>query len=51
MAEEINTSDDWWEDLSELQKEHINEGIADAENNKAISAKEFWDKLRKQAPN
>ncbi|HTF29229.1 MAG TPA: hypothetical protein VK625_10315 [Flavitalea sp.] len=37
---------DWWSDLSESQKQHIQEGIDDAENGRVISAAEFWDSLK-----
>ncbi|WDZ99987.1 hypothetical protein [Mucilaginibacter sp. SJ] len=51
MAEKINHTRDWWENLSEAQKQHIDEGIADAENGRKISSKEFWDKLKGQNEN
>lgn len=37
---------DWWENLSESQRQHINEGIEDAENGRTISSEEFWNKLK-----
>lgn len=37
---------DWWDDLSESQKKHINEGLADAEMGNVISSEKFWDKLK-----
>lgn len=37
---------DWWVDLSEGQKRHVNEGIDDAENGRVISSSEFWTKLK-----
>lgn len=37
---------DWWNDLSESQKQHINEGIADAEKGKVMSSEVFWNKLK-----
>jgi len=37
---------DWWDDLSENQKKHINEGLADAENGRVMSSGVFWDKLK-----
>lgn len=33
---------DRWQDLSESQKQHINEGIDDEENCRVISSVEFW---------
>ena len=38
--------DDWWENLSDAQKQHINEGIEDEENGRLISSDEFWKRLR-----
>jgi len=38
---------DWWDDLSESQQAHINEGLNDVENGGTISANTFWDKLKK----
>jgi len=40
------TGGDWWADLSESQRQHIEEGLADAENGRAISSDIFWNKLR-----
>jgi hypothetical protein len=37
---------DWWDDLSEAQKQHINEGIDDEENGRVISSAEFWKNLK-----
>jgi len=37
---------DWWSDLSESQKQHIQEGIDDAENGRVVSAAEFWNSLK-----
>lgn len=37
---------DWWSELSESQKQHINEGLADAENGHVHSSSVFWDKLK-----
>ena len=38
---------DWWDDLSEAQQAHINEGLNDVESGRTISANTFWDKLKK----
>ncbi|MFC0515471.1 hypothetical protein ACFFGT_14725 [Mucilaginibacter angelicae] len=51
MIENINQPTDWWENLSEAQKQHIQTGIADEENGRTISSKEFWDKLKDQNEN
>jgi predicted transcriptional regulator len=37
---------DWWDNLSEPQIKHINEGLADAENGRVASSDEFWKKLK-----
>jgi hypothetical protein len=37
---------DWWDDLSENQKRHINEGLADARNGRVMSSETFWKKLK-----
>jgi predicted transcriptional regulator len=37
---------DWWEQLTEAQRENINEGVKDAENGRVISSAEFWTKLK-----
>ena len=37
---------DWWDDLTEGQQHHINEGLADAENGHIVSSKVFWNKLK-----
>ena len=37
---------DWWDDLTENQKQHINRGLADAENGRVMSSADFWNKLK-----
>ena len=37
---------DWWDDISESQKSHINEGLSDVENGRTMPATVFWDKLK-----
>ena len=37
-----------WEDLSDAQKRHINEGIDDEENGRVISSEEFWRNLKNE---
>jgi len=32
--------------LSEIQKQHISEGLDDVENGRTISSVEFWDRLK-----
>jgi hypothetical protein len=38
--------DDWWEELSDKQKEQVLAGIKDADKGKLSSSKEFWNKLK-----
>ena len=37
---------DWWDDLSDAQKQHVNEGIDDEDNGRVISSEEFWKNLK-----
>ena len=37
---------DWWDDLSENQKRHINEGLVDVRNGRVMSSEVFWKKLK-----
>ena len=46
MEEEKEEPKDWWDELSESQKQHINEGLADVENGRVMSSAEFWDRLK-----
>jgi hypothetical protein len=43
---ESKSSKDWWDDLSESQKENINEGIKDVEEGRTVSSAEFWKILK-----
>jgi len=45
-VKESNSSKDWWDDLSESQKENINEGIKDIEEGRTVSSAEFWKILK-----
>jgi len=38
-------SDDWWNELTDSQKENINLGLKDLEEGNVISSKEFWKGL------
>lgn len=40
------SKNDWWDDLSEAQKQYINEGLVDAENGRTVSSNEFWSTLK-----
>jgi hypothetical protein len=37
---------DWWDDLSENQKRHLNEGLEDAKEGRVMSSEAFWKKLK-----
>jgi hypothetical protein len=41
-----NSGGDWWDDLTDAQKDEINEGIADADAGRVISSEEFWHRLK-----
>ncbi|HVS91305.1 MAG TPA: hypothetical protein VHE59_04685 [Mucilaginibacter sp.] len=43
---ESQSEKDWWDDLSENQKKHINEGLADAKNGRVMSSEVFWKRLK-----
>ncbi|HZY37604.1 MAG TPA: hypothetical protein VFE53_13195 [Mucilaginibacter sp.] len=36
---------DWWNELSDAQKEHINEGLEDIKAGRVMISKEMWDSL------
>jgi hypothetical protein len=40
------SDEDWWQELSVSQKQHINEGIEDIENGRVVSSAEFWNALK-----
>jgi len=37
---------DWWDNLTENQKQHISDGLNDAENGRIVSSSTFWDRLK-----
>ena len=41
-----NSGGDWWDELTEEEKENIQAGIDDADNGNLISSKEFWRRLK-----
>lgn len=43
---DTKSKNDWWADLSEAQKQHINDGLEDAENGRSVSSNEFWNALK-----
>jgi hypothetical protein len=40
------SKNDWWDELSENQKEILQNGINDIENGNVISSTEFWKELK-----
>jgi hypothetical protein len=40
------SKNDWWDELSENQKEILQNGIDDIENGNVISSTEFWKELK-----
>ncbi|MDB5156469.1 MAG: hypothetical protein JWR50_1176 [Mucilaginibacter sp.] len=40
------STDDWWGNMTEGQKRHINEGLADAQDGRTVSSAEFWARLK-----
>jgi hypothetical protein len=40
---------DWWDELSESQKNMIEKGMKDVDNANVVSSSEFWDKLTSEA--
>ncbi|MGZ3945947.1 MAG: hypothetical protein ACXVJB_13460 [Mucilaginibacter sp.] len=46
MEEEKEKSKDWWDELSEIQKAHINEGLEDVKDGRVMSSAEFWARLK-----
>ncbi len=43
---EANTKVDWWDELTEHQRENIQLGIEDLNEGRTISSQEFWSELR-----
>jgi len=39
------SNNDWWDELSDTQKEHINEGLEDIKAGRVMTSKEMWDSL------
>ncbi|HEY8782103.1 MAG TPA: hypothetical protein VIM16_10835 [Mucilaginibacter sp.] len=35
-----------WDDLSEFEKQNINEGLEDIENGRVMTSDEFWNQLK-----
>ncbi len=46
---ESNTKVDWWDELTEHQRENIQLGIEDLNEGRTISSHEFWSELRSDA--
>ena len=43
---EKSKSSDWWDTLTKLEIEDINQGLEDVAKGNTLSAKEFWSKLK-----
>ena len=43
---ESKSSNDWWENISESQRQHINKGLSDAKAGRTVSSSEFWNRLK-----
>jgi len=41
-----NIDQDWWEELTENQKENIRLGMQDFEEGKMMSSEQFWENLK-----
>ena len=39
------SNSDWWNELSDAQKAHINEGLEDIKAGRVMTSKEMWDSL------
>ncbi len=39
---------DWWDTLTENQRQHINEGLEDVENGNVVSSDTFWNRLKNE---
>jgi hypothetical protein len=39
------SNNDWWNELSDTQKAHINEGLEDIKAGRVMTSKEMWDSL------
>ena len=48
MEEQKDNARDWWDELSEQQKNHIQEGLEDARNGRTMSSEEFWKRLKSE---
>jgi predicted transcriptional regulator len=46
MQEENSNAPDWWDELSEQQKAHIQEGLEDTRSGRTMSSEEFWKRLK-----
>jgi hypothetical protein len=40
------TDGDWWDELSEVQKQNLNEGLKEAQEGRTVSSAEFWKRLK-----
>lgn len=44
MLKDSNQGKDWWDEISQAEKEGIQRGLEDANDGRVISNKEFWKK-------
>jgi len=40
------TDKDWWDNISESQRQNINEGIKGVEEGRTVLSAEFWNRLK-----
>ncbi len=41
-----SSDENWWDGLSDVYKEQISKGIADADAGRVVSAEEFWRRMK-----
>jgi hypothetical protein len=46
MEENDDKLPDWWNELSDIQRAHILEGLDDAKNGRTMSSEDFWKRLK-----
>ena len=44
----IKEGKDWWDTLSDLERENIELGLEDIKNERTLSSKEFWNELKNE---
>jgi predicted transcriptional regulator len=48
MEESKETTKDWWDELTESQKQQIQEGLEDVEKGRVMTSAEFWERLKSE---